>query len=158
MFPAMNAQVVTKRFTAGTGATTLGSIACGVMSTGPQVLLSVPAVVDVSGMEFSFNVYADGISGKPTLEASTGSVVSVTLSDGGATGDATTVAVLATATTNTVAWSDTVPRDVSGSSATDLDADDWVNFHITANVATVAGIGQMDVALAYIYGKPGAIA
>ncbi len=158
MFPTLNANNVAKRFVAGTNATTLGSVTCGLLASGPMNFLSVPAVVDVSGMEYSIGVFADN-AGADGLAAQSASIVSLALSDGGATGDATAVAVLATAITNsTTAWTSTIPRDVTGTSATDLDADDWINFHVTTQAATVAGAGQVDVAIAFIYGKPGALA
>ena len=155
-FPAMNAQSVTKRFVGGSNPAAAVCTA-GQLPSGPHNLLSVPGVVDVSGMEFSLGIAADSISGQGTLAAGSTSAISITLSDGGATGDNTTVAVLATAITSTVAWADTTPKDVAGSSATDLDADDWINLHLTAVTTTTEGAGQVDVALAYIYGKPGAI-
>lgn len=155
-FPTMNAITVAKRFLAGSSDTT-SAVLCSQIATGPNNFLSVPAVVDVSGMEYSFAVFADSISGAPGLAAGTASAASLALSDGGATGDNTTVAALATAITSTTAFVDTVPRDVTGTTATDLDADDWVNFHVTVATTTTAGVGQAEVALAFIYGKPGSI-
>jgi hypothetical protein len=155
-FPAMNAQSVAKRFSGATGPSTTTVLAY--LPTGPHNIISVPGVVDVSGMEMSFGVAFDSL-GVAGLGASTAdaSLLSVTLADGGPTGDATTTAVLATAITSSAAFVDTVPRDVAGTSATDLDADDWVNFQVTAQPTTVAGGGAIDVNFAYIYGKPGAI-
>ncbi len=156
-FPTMNAQSVAKRFAAATAPTASGVL--GNMPTGPHNIISVPGVIDVSGMEYSFGVAFDS-AGAAGLGASTAdaSRFQVALADGGASGDVTTTAVLATAITSTTAFVDTVPRDVTGTSATDLDADDWVNLQITAQPTTVAGAGTIDVAVAYIYGKPGSIA
>jgi hypothetical protein len=153
-FPAMNAKTVSSVWFPGTA--TSGTIAFA-LATGPMNAFSVPAVVDVSGMEFSICMVADSITGASLLEAQTGSTLGLAFSDGGPTGDNTTVTVLFSALTNTVAFDDTVPRDVSGSSTTDLDADDWVNFHITAQTTTVAKAGVVRGVVSYLYGKPAAI-
>lgn len=157
MFPIVNAQSVAKRFSPATAPTTSGVL--GNMPTGPHNILSVPAVVDVSGLEYSFGVAFDS-AGAAGLGASTASasLFTVDLRDGGASGDNTTVTKLGTDVSSSTAFVDTVPRDATGSSATDLDADDWVNLGITNQPTTVAGAAVIDVAVAYIYGKPGAIA
>jgi hypothetical protein len=156
-FPAINAHSVTKRFAGATGAST--TTVLGNISSGPHNLLSVPGVVDVSGMEYSFGVAHDGLGvaglGVSTADAS---LLTIALSDGGPTGDNTTISLLATGITSSTAFVDTVPRDVTGTTATDLDADDWVNFHVTTQPTTVTGGGAIDVVVSYVYGKPGAIA
>ena len=154
-FPTMNATTLYASFDGATTASTTGVV--GKIATGPFNMISVPAVVDVSGMEYSFILQGDSISGAPSIAAGTASAFSVALSDGGPTGDNTTVAAFATAITSTTAWVDTVPKDVTGTTGTDLDADDWVNFHVVANTATLAGVGKMAVSLAFIYGKPASI-
>jgi len=153
----MNAKTVAKTFVHATAPST--SVILANIPTGPINFFSVPAVVDVSAMEYSFVIEADSGSGAPGLEASTAdaSRLQIALSDGGPTGDNTSVAVLAAAITNTVIFTDTVPRDVTGTSATDLDADDWVNLHVTANPTTVPGAGVIHANVAYLYGKPAAI-
>lgn len=152
-FPTMNAQSAQRLFRPLDVTTDIVNLA-----TGPHNLLSVPAVVDVSALEYSF-IFAASKDSSPDLAASTAdaSRVQVALSDGGPTGDNTTVSVLASAITSTVAWADTVPRDVTGTSATDLDADDWINFHVTGQPTTVVGVSEMAVNLSYIYGKPASI-
>lgn len=156
-FPTMNANTVARMYLGSTAATTAAS-ALGLMNTGPNNLVSVPAVVDVSGMEYSFGVAFDS-AGAAGLGASTNdaSAADVALTDGGATGDNTTVSVLATALTATVAFTAQVPRDVTGTSTTDLDADDWINVSLTGQPTTVAGVAVLDVSLNYIFGKPGSI-
>ena len=154
MFPTMNAKTQSRQVHLGTSSSATAVLEQ--LTTGPMNLFSVPGVVDVSGMEFSIGVY-DSTSGAAGLAAQTGSVLQVTFSDGGPSGDNTAVAVLFTALTNTVAWTETIPRDAAGSSATDLDADDWVNFHYVAKTATIPGIGMADAVAHYVYGKPGAI-
>lgn len=158
MFPTMNAQSVTKRFAGATGPSTTTVI--GNIATGPHNLLSVPAVVDVSGMEYSLGVAHDGLGVAGLSEASVAaSQAAIALSDGGPSGDNTTVAILAAVLVPATAspFIDSVPQDVTGTSTTDLDADDWVNFHVTVQPTTITGVGAADVALAYIYGKPGSI-
>ena len=157
-FPAMNAKSVVYSVSSATGLTTTGIL--GTLATGPYNLFSVPAVVDVSGMEYSFSVVSDSSSGAAGIQVEThdNSRNQIALSYGGPTGDNTTVSVLAADITNTAtAFTDTQPRDVSGTSTTDLDADDWVNLHIVKQAAGVAGIGQAHVSVNYIYGKPGSI-
>jgi len=154
MFPSMNAKSVTRPVLEGGVLTTTGFFD---LASGPHNMISVPAVVDVSGLEFSIAVVANNLSAGGGLEAGTASAVSVTFSDGGATGDNTTVSALFTAITSTVAFSDTVPRDVTGTSSTDLDADDWVNFHVTGVTSTTGLIGVGLANVNYIYGKPGGI-
>lgn len=156
-FPAMNAMQAMRYIATGRASTTTGFAPN--VPTGPINVMSVPAVVDVSGMEWSIVLESDAASGTPTLEASTAdaSRLTVTLTDGGPTGDNTAVAVLATAISNTAAFGDTVPRDMTGSSTTDLDADDWVNFSVTLNPTTVPGMGTGYINVQFIYGKPAAI-
>jgi hypothetical protein len=157
-FPTMNAQSVFGLFTNHATWATAETSARNEVLTGPFNLLNVPAVVDVSGIEYSFGVEADG-AGAAGIGASThdNSLLSVALSDGGATGDNTTVSVLATAITSSTAFTDTVPRDVSGTSSTDLDANDWVNFHVVAQPTSVVGAAAIGVHLNFIYGKPASI-
>jgi hypothetical protein len=153
-FPSMNAKSVAVLVT-----TPATGVAIGAVATGPHNMFSVPAPVDVSGMEWSLSVVVDSVSGVLGLGASTvtASSLQVTLADGGPTGDATVTAILATDITSTVAFVDTVPRDVTGTSTTDLDADDWVNLQITNQPTTVPGAGMIHVNTNYIYGVPGAI-
>jgi hypothetical protein len=153
-FPIMNAQSITKTIAHLSVATTTGH--GKMLDTGPINVMSVPGVIDVSGMEFSIGLWRDSISGSVTLMAQTGgSQVKVTLSDGGATGDAKSI--LATELSNTAAFAASVPKDTTGTSTTDLDADDWVNFHVTAQPTTVSGMSAAHLALSYLYGKPAAI-
>jgi hypothetical protein len=158
MFPTLNAFSVS-RLVAKTGISTATGFG-NRLSTGQFNLFSVPGVVDVSGMEFSMGVAYDSTGNTPGLVASTNSASSttVTFSDGGPTGDATAAHSLFTAISATTAWTTHVPRDVTGTSATDLDADDWVNFRVTVESTTVSGANAFDLAVAYVYGKPGSIA
>ena len=154
-FPIMNAQSITKTIAHLSVATTTGH--GKLLDTGPINVMSVPGVVDVSGMEFSIGLWRDSISGSVTSIAEAASAYKVTLSDGGATGDNTTVAILATELSNTAAFAASVPKDTTGTRTTDLDADDWVNFHVTAQPTTVSGMSAAHLALSYLYGKPAAI-
>lgn len=158
-FPTMNALSVARLMTRGTVGTTSGIVES--LPTLPHNIFSVPAVVDVSGMEFSVGALADASSGTPGFAAATNeaSALQITFSDGGATGDATGRAVLFAATdmTNTVEFEARAPHDNTGTSATDLDADDWVNFWVRQQATSTAAMAQFDVEVSYVYGKPGAI-
>jgi hypothetical protein len=157
-FPYTNAQSVSRLVANGVSSTVGGFL--GNLPTGQYNVFSVPGVVDVSGMEFSMGLRLGGLSGTPGLSGATDSASSATMtfSDGGPTGDATGAAALFTAITDTAGFVARVPRDVAGTSSTDLDADDWVNWHLTINPNTTdAGAAMVDLVVAYIYGKPGAI-
>tara|TARA_Y100000310_G_scaffold260629_2_gene269675 strand:- start:12878 stop:13303 length:426 start_codon:yes stop_codon:yes gene_type:complete len=111
----------------------------------------VPAVVDVTGMEFTF-----GTSTTKAADAST-SIFTAVANDGATTGVGTSA--LFTALTNASigasnAWTDITVRNVAGSSTTDLDADDVVNLVTTTAGTAITGF---TAAVAYIYGKPGTI-
>lgn len=137
-FPSMNAQVVS-------------SLEFGAIGGTLDVpWFKVPAIVDVSGMEFSFAL------GSTEAAAST-STYSVAAEDGGSTGTASSV--LFTRLTNSpstgTAWTAGTARAVVGSSNTDLDADDYVSLSLINANATPSG---RLASVAYVYGKPGGIA
>ncbi len=135
-------------------ANTIGSVRfTGAVAATNANWFRVPAVVDVSGMEFAFGLGT-------TKAAASASIFTLTIVDGGASGDAVaTTAVLAATATNGpstgTAWTINKPRTVAGSSATDLDADDYVNL-----VPTTAGSAAsvLVTMAAFIYGKPAGIA
>jgi hypothetical protein len=161
MFPTQNAMSVS-RYLIQAGPVVAMSVSLHQLQSGQYNLFSVPAVVDVSGMEFSVGVALDASSGgTPGLAVATadGSRTLIAFQDGGPTGDATGNAVLHELVSNTAsAWVANVPRDVTGTSTTDLDADDWVNILMTdtgGNGATA--VGALELTVAYIYGKPGVI-
>lgn len=141
-----------------------GNVLTPVLSlvAGNYNIASLPAVVDVSGMEFSVGVVskADTTTLSGGIAGGTGSsTVVVTFVDGGPTGDATGVAVLMDNDkfSNSAVFTAQVPRDQVGTALTDLDADDWVNFRVVANLTGAGGIGAVQIAIAYIYGKPAVI-
>lgn len=110
-------------------------------------------VVDVSGMEFNLSV-------DTTKAAASASVLTVTVVDGGATGElvATTAVLFATITNSPssgTAWTSLTYRRATGTSATDLDADDGVNVVMTT-AGTAASGPHFDCS--YIIGKPAVIA
>jgi hypothetical protein len=129
------------------------------LQTGQFTFFSVPAVVDVSAMEFSIAVEWDATIANARGAVTGAAVLELGASDGGATGDATTVAALFADLTNTVSsrWVLNVPVDVAGTSTTDLDADDMVNIHVNTSVSGTTSAGAVDYAVAYIYGKPGGV-
>jgi hypothetical protein len=159
-FPSNNAKSVSRLVMSSAVATATGILE-RILTGQAGNLFSVPGVVDVSGMEFSVGVLMDSGSGTKGIEASTAdtSRLEVTFEDGGASGDNATAAQLFSASTlsSTTAWVAYVPKDAAGTTATDLDADDWVNFLIASNATTVPGIGVAEVAVGYIFGKPGVI-
>jgi hypothetical protein len=158
-FPSANAHSFTRWIQRLTSATTTGFVEA--LAVGQHNVLSVPGVIDVSGMEFNTYFVADAVSGTGTKEADAddASLTAIAFSDGGPTGDATTVAELFAASSNTtsVAWALNVPRDSAGTSTTDLDADDWINFYQKTTPSSVSGMAAAALACNYIYGKPGSI-
>jgi hypothetical protein len=112
----------------------------------------VAGVVDVSAMEFTFGLGT-------TEAAASASIKTFTVVDGGATGElvATTAALTASQANATADsnWTAVTPRRATGTSSTDLDADDYVNVVYTdvGTATTGAHIGAT-----YIYGKPATIA
>lgn len=157
-FPSANAHSFTRWIQRLTAATTTGVVEA--LATGQHNVFTPTGVVDVSGMEFSTYFVADSISGTGTkdADATDASLTAIAFSDGGPSGDGA-VAELFAASSNTtsVAWALNVPRDSAGTSTTDLDADDWVNFYQKTTPTTVAGMAAAALACNYIYGKPGSI-
>jgi hypothetical protein len=129
------------------------------MQSGQYNFASVPGVVDVSAMEFSIAVEWDATIANARGLVTGASVAELGASDGGPTGDATTVSALFADLTNAVTarWLANVPVDVAGTSTTDLDADDWVNIHVNTAVSGTTGAGAADYSMSYIYGKPAGI-
>lgn len=156
-FPYMNAMSVSRLLT---GVQAAAASTVNFLTTGQHNLFSVPGVVDVSGMEFSMSPSNLANTAGTRVVASAASTAVVTFSDGGATGDATGAAVLFSqdnmSNSLTGGFPTNSPIDAAGSSTTDLDADDWVNFRVVQN-ATGALLGGVNAAVSYIYGKPGAI-
>ena len=160
-FPVMNAQVVSRLVGDGNINNTVNHYVKE-LTTGQHNLFSVPAVVEVSGMEFSLGVVSSATDGSKGLASETGaSAFKPVMSDGGPTGDATGAAVLfgdeSSLSATGGAYAANVSKDVTGTSTTDLDADDWVNLRVTINGATVDGAGNVNTQVSYVYGKPGAI-
>lgn len=114
--------------------------------------LKAPAVVDVTGMEMYFGL-------NTTEAAASASIHTMTAVDGSASGDAvaTTATLLATITngpSSGTGWTAYKWRGGSGTSTTDLDADDSVNI-VKSTVGTASSGAVM--AIAYIHGKPAVI-
>jgi hypothetical protein len=156
-FPYMNAMSVSRLLTQTYSNDNPTSHS--MLTTGQHNLFSVPGVVDVSAMEFSMSLSALASTLLTRVLASAASTAVVTFSDGGATGDATGAAVLfsqdSMSNSLTSGFEANVPLDVTGTSSTDLDADDWVNFRVVQNATGL--IGGVNAVASYIYGKPGGI-
>lgn len=156
-FPYMNAMSVSRLLTQTYSNDNPTSHS--MLTTGQHNLFSVPGVVDVSAMEFSMSLSALASTLLTRVLASAASTAVVTFSDGGAAGDATAAAVLfsqdSMSNSLTNGFEANVPLDVTGTSSTDLDADDWVNFRVVQNATSL--IGGVNAVASYIYGKPGGI-
>ena len=135
-FPYMNAQVV-----AGMN---------NIVANEEWQLFSVPAVVDVSGMEFSLGIPVGAV-------LATSSYTTFLFTNAGSTGTASAqlLAGLENSSGTGTAWTANTPRDGAGTSITDLDADDWVAVEIAGALSTPSTGWTYQVA--YIYGKPGVI-
>jgi hypothetical protein len=153
-FPTMNAEIAGRLF---------GNIANNAVTThaflltGQHNWFSTPAVIDVSGMEIAMSIEQEAAT--RTTAGGAASTAVFTLSDGGSNGDATGAGILVSGDTFsnslTAGFAVNVPIDGTGTSTTDLDVDDWVNFRAIQNATGL--VGSMNVTVAYIYGKPGAI-
>ena len=156
-FPSNNAEIAGRLF---------GNVANNAVTThaflltGQHNWFSTPAVIDVSGMEIAMSIEQEAATTiTRTTAGGAASTAVFTLSDGGASGDATGAAVLVSgdsfSNSITGAFPINYPIDATGTSTTDLDADDWVNFRAIANATGL--VGTMSVTAAYVYGKPGAL-
>jgi len=125
------------------------SINTGALKSDTYNWFRTPAVVDCSGMEFSF-AFTD------THAAASASVFTVAVHDGGSAG--TSTGVILGAITNSpssgTAWTSITPRSSAGTTTTDLDADDFVNL-VTVTGGTAAS--DLTVMVSYVYGKPAVI-
>lgn len=164
-FPYANARGITITHLGLTGDASVSTALTLVV--GMHNIAQLPDVVDVSAMEFSAAIAQNAATGAPVRFAVTGaSTASFTFADGGPSGDATAAAVLVGATEWTNAAekafgssaSPNQPLDAAGTSTTDLDADDWFNLKVIANVTGAGGFGALHLNANYVYGKPGGIA
>ena len=111
-------------------------------------LVTVPSPVDVSSMECESHV-VDG------LAAATGEIT-LGVEDGGATGTGTTD--LDTPVGGTGGWTaDTPKAHTMSTTASDLDADDWVNVDYN-EAGTPGSTGGIGFNVNFVYGVPGGIA
>lgn len=166
-FPTMNAAVVAGMIGGSIGAATSNKLEL-LAGTPVRPLFRVPAVVDVSGMEFDAAVGARwGSAASVTSIASGVSTITFVMADGGTTGSqagstnhltlADPLSAVAGFDNKGQSWTNGEMVKVTGSGTTDLDADDVLGVHLVANLTTAAGFGHLHVSTAYIYGKPGTI-
>ncbi len=156
-FPYMNAMSVSR---AVVGKPPQSTVTMFELASGQYNLFSVPGVVDVSAMEFDLGARYGAGTGAAFGITTAAATAEVNASDGGPSGDATTVAALFSLITNTVTTGFTLankPQGVAGTSTTDLDADDWVNLHLNTGSSAGTALGSIDVGVAFIYGKPAGI-
>ena len=119
--------------------------------------------VDVSGMEVAIGVIlAAATAGQAGIASGTTTVVFKPY-DGGTSASAASdnnelFAVTDFSNSITGGWTTHQARKAVGTSTTDLDADDWVNLDVAANLSTSGGVGSAILAAFFIYGVPGTIA
>jgi hypothetical protein len=162
-FPTMNAHVA-QGVIIGKAVTTVTPLPQLATSTSLYSLFDVPAVVDVSGMEFGLTIHQDAASGGGVAMASGASTVVLRFGDGGTTGSqaASTNYLLTSGTAdfgNSQAggWVAGEMKARTGASTTDLDADDVVGLQTLANLSGAGGIGHIGWTVAYLQGKPAVI-
>ena len=166
-FPSMNAETNSWFIGGSIGAVTTNQLEL-LGGTMVHSFLNVPAVVDVTGMEFGVTVGARwGTAASVTSIASGVSTITMIMADGGSTGsapgstNALTKADPASATpgfdNKGQPWQNGEMVTVTGSSTTDLDADDVLGLHLVANLTTAAGFGHIRGTVAYVFGKPGQV-
>ena len=117
--------------------------------------------MDVSGMELAIAVGHDASTGVTKSIASGTTTVVFKPYDGGtsatnATGTNNLFAVTDFSNSITGGWTVHQARKAVGTSTTDLDADDWVNLDVAANLSGTGGFGEVVMSAYFIYGTPGA--
>ena len=120
----------------------------------------VPRAVDVSGMELAVAIGSAAATTAANSIASGTTTVVVKPYDGATSASAATdnnelFAVTDFSNSLTGGWTAHQGRKAVGTSTTDLDADDWVNIDVAANISGAAGIGELIVAAFFLYGVPG---
>lgn len=170
-FPTMNAGVVSTEIMDLSNAAGSGGIPF--LATARQIAIApLPGVVDVSGMEFHMAINLTSATAPAQTLASAGSTVAFAFGDAGTTAtgtasgnhlyipattqvgaDGSTLVGMFNARTNGYTVHEGVKS--TGTSTTDLDADDWVSLHMIANATGLAGM--ITTGFAFVYGKPGQI-
>ena len=131
----------------------------------PYPLFDVSQPVDVSGMEMAFVNTRDGSTVGTQTMVTGASTVILKPYDGNTTAGAASgnnALFAATDYTNapTGAGSFTVVHGAvkaTGTSTTDLDADDWVNLDVT-NITGAGGFGTLGFSAFFVHGIPGSVA
>lgn len=129
--------------------------------SGEYPLFEVPRTVDVSGMELAVAIQVAPSTGLAQSIASGTTTVVLKPYDGGTSASAASdnnelFNVNDFSNSITGGWTAHQARKAVGTSTTDLDADDWVNMDVAANLTTAAGFGQMLVSAFFLYGVPAA--
>lgn len=162
-FPIVNAHVNSLDITSKP-ITTISQNAFLYTMTFGYPIMDVPAVVDVSGMEFGVAVRQDSASGVgPQSIASGASTIELVFGSLGTTGTGAGSGnhlVTGEDFSNTLAggWTTSLWRKADGNTtASDLAAGDVIGLHVVANLTGAVGIGIPTVQVAYIYGAPGDI-
>lgn len=141
-----------------------GASAVGVIS-GEYPLFQVAAPVDVSGIELAVvNIMDATTAGTQAMATGTTTVVLKPF-DGATTAAAASdnnelfaVTDFSNSATGTNSW--TGARNAmkaTGTSTTDLDADDWIVLDVAANITGAAGLGTIGYNAYIVHGIPGTV-
>lgn len=130
------------------------------LRSGEYPLWAVPRAVDVSGMDLAIADVLDGSTAGTQAIASAASTVVLKPYDGGTSASAASdnnelFAVGDFSNSITGGWTAHAAIRAVGTSTTDLDADDWVNLDVAANISGTGGFGEVIVQAFFVYGVPG---
>ena len=145
------------------GASTVGPI------SGEYPLFQVSSPVDASGMEMAFVCLLDATTVGTQVLATAASTVVLKPYDGNTTAAAASdnnelfnVIDFSNSGASVIAgqsWSAAHnSMKATGTSTTDLDADDWVNLDVAANITGAGGFGVIGYTAFFVHGVPGAVA
>ncbi len=137
---------------------------------GGYPLFQVSSPVDVTGLEFA--IAGHGAAGTALLaaQATAGDTVNMQPYDGtttasGVTGNNPLIVTVSAAAgfgnsiSGTNSWTGKhAARKSIGTSTTDLDADDWVNLDVQANLTGAGGFGEIAWTAFFVHGVPGGVA
>lgn len=116
--------------------------------------------VDVSGMEIAIAIALAAATTAANSIASGTTTVVFKPYDGGTSASAATdnnelMAVTDFSNSVTGGWTAHESKKAVGTSTTDLDADDFVNLDVAANISGAAGVGAVVMSAHFVYGVPG---
>lgn len=144
----------------GGGASAVGPI------SGEYPLFQVSSPVDSSGLEMAFVSVLDATTAGTQVMATGTTTVVLKPYDGATTAAAASdnnelfaVTDFSNSATGTNSWTGAHNATKAlGTSTTDLDADDWVNLDVSANITGAGGLGHIGWSAFFVHGVPGAVA